>query len=167
MYTTCTYTCTCMHIHVRTCTCLYMHVYACTHVKESRKSITFQFSLTESKSADSFGSCFRMSSPIKMFYKEEYTPHPLMKYVAIILWQLYLQVHPLSLDLQDHLYDLQNVRESSLPHVHLLVEGFDIPRSLHGRQSHLVILQQLKQLLRGSALVISIMHYSHFFSVLQ
>ena len=29
--------------------------------------LTFQFSLTPSKLADSFGNCFRISSPMKMF----------------------------------------------------------------------------------------------------
>ena len=61
-----------------------------------------------------------------------------------------LEVHPLSLHLKGHLDDLQNVRQCSLPVVHLLLKGFHVARRLHRRQRDLVVLQQLKYLLRRS-----------------
>lgn len=70
--------------------------------------------------------------------------------MAITRCLAHLQVHPLPLDLQDHLNDLQDVRKGPLPLVHLLLEGLDIAGGLHGGQGHLVVLQHLEHLICGS-----------------
>ena len=57
---------------------------------------------------------------------------------------LYLQVHPLSLHLKYHLNDFQDVRQNSLPRVHLLLKWLHMAGGLHCGQSDLVILQNLE-----------------------
>lgn len=61
-----------------------------------------------------------------------------------------LKVHPLSLDRQGHLYDLQDMWQGPLPVVHLLLKGLDEAGGFHCWQGHLVVLKDLEDLVRGS-----------------
>lgn len=59
----------------------------------------------------------------------------------------YLQINPLTLHSEDHLCDFQHLGQLAFPAVHLLLKGFDKPRSLHRGQNNLVVLQGLENLL--------------------
>ena len=59
----------------------------------------------------------------------------------------YLQINPLTLHGDDRLDDFQHLRQLPLPAVHLPLEGFDEPRSLHCGQNNDVVLQGLGNLL--------------------
>jgi len=62
----------------------------------------------------------------------------------------YLEVHPLSLDSQQHLNYFHDERKHSFPLVHFLFKRLHKPRSFHCRQFDLIVLQRLVYLLRLS-----------------
>lgn len=68
-------------------------------------------------------------------------------YTIVCKCFLYLQINPLTLHSEDHLNDFQHLGEPAFPAVHLLLKGFDKPRSLHCGQDNLVVLQGLENLL--------------------
>ena len=58
-----------------------------------------------------------------------------------------LQVHPLSLNCEQHFCDLQDVGQSSLPLVHIMLKGLDEAWSLHCGQLNLVVLKGSEHIL--------------------
>lgn len=56
---------------------------------------------------------------------------------------LYLEVHPLSLDGEQHLDDFADEWQRSFPLVDVMLKSLDEARSFHSQQLHLVVLQRL------------------------
>ena len=69
--------------------------------------------------------------------------------------ETHLEVHPLTLDGQQHLHDFADERQRAFPSVDVLLERLDETRRLHRQQLHLVVLERLRDLLRLPATTIT------------
>jgi len=61
-----------------------------------------------------------------------------------------LQVHPLSLNSEQHLDSLHDVRQRPLQAIDFMLKGLHEPRGFHRLQLDLVVFQRLEDLIRCS-----------------
>lgn len=61
-------------------------------------------------------------------------------HVRVLVWPLYLQIHPLTLYCEDHLDHFKHLGQTTFPVIHLLLKCFDEPGCLHSGQDNLVVI---------------------------